>query len=145
MCKSQYFYFLLVSLMMQNFIQVLFHPLPPSTAACWPLREPAEWWHRVCSEGERDPFSSVQQRPSLCLFHRPPPWHLSLSPLHHLDVEAETFVNWIGFPSDTRAQPKHLWWAVHHAVLSTESCVCQIPSICLKDFQRKLAFDTVTW
>lgn len=50
--------------------------------------------------------------------------HLSLcclpvSPLDHLDVKTEAFVDRVPLSSDTRAQPEHLGGAVHHAVLST--------------------------
>lgn len=38
--------------MMGIFLQVLFHPLPPSTAACLPQRELAGWWRCVCKERE---------------------------------------------------------------------------------------------
>lgn len=40
------------------------------------------------------------------------------SPLHHLDVEAEAFVDWIRLPSNAWAQPEHLWGASDYAVLS---------------------------
>lgn len=40
-------------LMLDKIIQALFHPLPPSTAACWLQTVPAGWWRHVCRERER--------------------------------------------------------------------------------------------
>lgn len=39
-------------LIVDIFIQAPSHPLPPSTAVCWPLKAPAGWSHPVCSERE---------------------------------------------------------------------------------------------
>lgn len=51
---------------------------------------------------------------SLCLSAIVP-----VSPLNHLNVKTEAFVDGIPLSSDTRAQPEHLGWDVHHAVLSS--------------------------
>lgn len=42
-----------------------------------------------------------------------------VSPLDHLNVKTEAFVDRIPFSSDTRAQPKHLRSTVHYTVLLT--------------------------
>lgn len=123
-------------LMLDKIIQALFHPLPPSTAACWLQTVPAGWWRHVCRERERGAETERGERERererehlfpakssdiiLVIPHQP----LSLpSPLHHLDVKAEAFVDWIPLPSDTRAQPEHLGRAIQYAVLLTERTV----------------------
>lgn len=109
------------------FIQVLFHPLPPSTAACWPLRAPAGWWRHVCREREII-LAEHNPKRAISMFGSSDSQVSCPSPLHHLNVEAEAFVNWIPLPSDTWAQPEHLRSAIHHAVLVTQRCVCNTHS-----------------
>lgn len=67
---------------------------------------------------------TLQQQPYLSLASVYTDTHsIPYSPLRHLDVEAEAFVDWFCLPSDTRAQLEHLRCTVHHAVLLTETCV----------------------
>lgn len=66
------------------------------------------------SERERATLSGFHFRSvhvSLC--------RLPVSPLNHLNVKTEAFIDRIPLSSDTRAQPEHLRRDVHHAILLT--------------------------
>lgn len=114
------------------FIQVLFHPLPPSTIACWPLKGLAVWWRHVCKDRSFYPSTTKQ---FTIITHTHTLRHRSLSPLHHLNVKAEAFVDWIGLSSDTWAQAEHFWCNVHHTVLRTQRSGTQHskPQYCSKE------------
>lgn len=59
-----YCYWLMVDIL----IQVLFHPWPPSTGACWPQRSLAGWWRHACRE-QRDHFTQARPNSSYIWIH----------------------------------------------------------------------------
>lgn len=67
--------------------------------------------------------------------------HLPVSPLNHLNVKTEAFVDRLPLSSDARAQPEHLRSDVHHAVLlsgrEANFGFCITDQLFMREFQVK--------